>query len=305
MSNISFLGLSFTDLTLDDQQLFEIFLRKYPQTLSGYTFASLLGWSEVYHCMWTLLDDNCLLIVGYSDDLKQYHLTQPIGILSEKSQNDLLLGMAQCSYPVNIYAVSEEFIASYPSFCSHFSIFDDRNNANYLYDASDLALLEGRKYEKKRNLISQLDKAYEWSLKPLEVGCQDCPKILSSIGAKNGNEKGLIDELKVLNLILKYFDQLHLNGYMIAIEGKPVAFSIVDYLNPSTKVVLFEKADRAYKGLFQLINRETSKRIYEEGFPFINREEDLGIEGLRQAKISYSPVKLIPSYTLTFVNSLT
>ena len=87
-------------------------------------------------------------------------------------------------------------------------------------------------------------------------------------------------------------------------DGKPVAFSLYEHLNPSTCVVHFEKAMREYKGLYQLVNRETAKKIYSKGCKHINREEDLGIEGLRKAKLSYHPLELCPAHALVFKNDI-
>jgi hypothetical protein len=108
--------------------------------------------------------------------------------------------------------------------------------------------------------------------------------------------------LEALDFILNHFSQFKEEGILIRVDGKPVAFSIYEPLNPSTCVVHFEKAMREYKGLYQLVNRETAKQIMSKGCKNINREEDLGIEGLRKAKLSYYPLELCPAHALVFVN---
>ena len=77
------------------------------------------------------------------------------------------------------------------------------------------------------------------------------------------------------------------------------AFSIFDRLGPSTAVVYFERALRSRKGLYQVVNQETARVLVRQGYDFINREEDLGDPGLRQAKESYSPLRLELAYTMT------
>lgn len=298
----NFLGLEFTELTLAHQDIIEGFFQKYPQRLSEYNFATLIAWRGVFRYLWTRLDDDTLLVAAYLEALDQYHLIQPVGAFSKVSQQVLLNGISKNEYPVKLFAVSGEFIAANPDFCSYFEDQEERNYGNYLYRSVDLSLLAGRRYESKRNLISQIDKVYQWTLEPLKASCQDCPKILADLGAKEPGEmtRSLENELKALDTILTHYDKLHLKGYTIVIHGKPVAFSVVNVLNPTTKVVLFEKADRHFKGLFQLINRETSKAILEDGYEFINREEDLGLEGLRKSKLSYYPIEIVPSHILTF-----
>jgi len=107
-------------------------------------------------------------------------------------------------------------------------------------------------------------------------------------------------ELAALEYTLKHFEELQQQGLLITVDGKPVAFSIFEPINPSTVAIHFERALRSYKGLYQVINWETAKVIAEQGFEYINREEDLGDPGLRDAKLSYHPIQIIPAYELTF-----
>jgi len=300
---IKFLGLDFIPLKIDHQEKFEEFLQKYPQKLSEYTFASLLAWNAVYSYSWTCLGEDTLLISTHVGIPKQRHLLQPIGNLSIDDQQALLKAISLSDYPIKILGVSDQFIEQFHEFCSNFEVQQERNMANYIYRVDDLANLAGRRYERKRNLISQAEKLYQWSLQPLTEKCRPhCPKILADLAAKKQSEitVDLENELKALDVILSNFTQLNQKGYMIIIDGNPAAFSIYDKLNPNTTVVHFEKAEKKYKGLYQLINRETAKGIRKEGDEFINREEDLGIEGLRKAKMSYFPVELVPFYILTW-----
>lgn len=108
-------------------------------------------------------------------------------------------------------------------------------------------------------------------------------------------------ELKALDYVLQNFQLLNEEGILIRVDGKVVAFSIFEPINPSTSIVHFEKAIKEYKGLYQLINRETSLKILSKGCSFINREEDMGIEGLRKAKLSYHPIELYPAKALAYI----
>jgi hypothetical protein len=89
---------------------------------------------------------------------------------------------------------------------------------------------------------------------------------------------------------------------LITVDDRPVAFSIYEAISPTTVAVHFERALRSYKGLYQVINCETAKVILSQGFEFINREEDLGDAGLRDAKMSYHPTEIIPAYELAYKN---
>jgi hypothetical protein len=296
--DIAFLGFRFTPITLAHQELLEAFLRRYPQQLSMYTFASLFGWSVIHHYSWTIVEKDTLLISFIDDITGNRYLLQPVGALPAALQQQLLAEASVLNYPLKLFEVTKAFLTAFPDFCEHFDIEVDRDRSNYLYKASDLALLEGRAYERKRNLISQVDKVYNWTFSSLEVN--HTTELLMELGRNQVPDNHLQNELQVLDTILNHFNALHLTGYMIGIDGKPVAFSIVDHLNPPTKIVFFEKADRHFKGLYQLINRETSKAIYAEGYEWINREDDLGLEGLRDAKMSYHPAAIVPYLILRY-----
>jgi hypothetical protein len=90
---------------------------------------------------------------------------------------------------------------------------------------------------------------------------------------------------------------------MIRVGGEPVAFSIFERQNLDTAVVHFEKALREFKGLYQMINRETARAIAAAGYHLINREEDLNRPGLRQAKLSYFPLEIYPMFDLMLNNA--
>ena len=83
-------------------------------------------------------------------------------------------------------------------------------------------------------------------------------------------------------------------------DGRAAAFSIYEPISPTTIAIHFERALRSYKGLYQVINWETAKVAAAQGFELINREEDLGDEGLRDAKMSYHPIEIAPAYELTY-----
>jgi hypothetical protein len=110
-------------------------------------------------------------------------------------------------------------------------------------------------------------------------------------------------ELAALECTLRHFVEFDQQGILISVEGRPVAFSIYEAINPATVAIHFERALRSYKGLYQVVNWEAAKVIEAQGFEFINREEDLGDPGLRDAKLSYHPIEVVPAYEMTFKQS--
>ena len=303
MSENSFLGLNFSDLKLEDQGFLSSFLARYPQPLTGYTFATLAAWRPFFFYRWALAEPETLLISCRLDPTLQTHLLQPVGLMPQSVTRKLIRAAAALAYPLKMIGVSNSFVERNPSFLKLFTSHEDRAVSNYLYSAAALATLAGRKYSKKRNLLAQASGLYSWTVQSLSSASTDlCFQVIDSIAREEQPqmEGMLARELAALKCTLKHFDEFSQQGLLISVEGRPVAFSIYEPINPKTVAVHFERALRSYKGLFQVINWETAKVVANQGFEFINREEDLGDKGLRNAKMSYHPVEIIPAHELTY-----
>jgi len=261
----------------------------------------------VFQYGFTVLEDGTLLVSCCPGFETTCHLLQPVGPFSDASQAMLLEAARALPYPLRIVAVSEDFLAGHAHFASHFEAVAVRDMANYVYAASDLAHLRGRRYAAKRNLIAQARRSYEWVVEPLAPEHREaCLAVADDIAGKRSLASGVTLEREAIALrrALDLQEQLALGGVVIRTQGRVAAFSIFDKLNPTTADVLFERALRAYKGLYQVVNQETAQRLLALGYERINREEDLGDPGLREAKLSYHPVRLEPSFELTFRKEL-
>lgn len=297
-----FLGHRFHPLTLADKDMLQDYLRRYPQHVSGYTFATLAAYAPIYGILWSRVGPECLLLARHIDD--RLHLLQPIGQPTDACCDGLLEAAAALPYPLQMVYVAKDYIEKNPRFCAHFLAEEDRDSANYIYAARDLAELAGGRYAKKRNLIAQFQTLYpDWTTEALDAGCGVlCRRILRDIAQEDGVDPEDIahqQELRALDFTMTHFDALEQNGVLIRVGGRPVGFAIWERQNVETAAVHFEKALRAYKGLYQILNRETARAIRAAGFHLINREEDVGDPGLRQAKLSYSPLDITPVFDLT------
>lgn len=303
MSEISFLGFEFSDLKLDDFGFLSDLLKRHPQPLTGYTFATLAAWRPYFHYRWVLAESDTLLISCALDPDPHPHMLQPVGPLSLALMEKLVQGADDLAYPLKVIGVCNRFLEENPAFLQPFSFHEDRAVSNYLYSAASLATLSGRKYSKKRNLLAQASSLYKWTVQKLTAAITDsCFSVLDSIvREENPQMEGMpAPELAALARTLQHFDALGQQGLLITVNDRPVAFSVYEAISPTTVAVHFERALRSYKGLFQVVNWETAKIVAAQGFEFINREEDLGDEGLRDAKMSYHPIEIIPAYELTY-----
>ncbi|HLE12779.1 MAG: hypothetical protein A2504_09495 [Bdellovibrionales bacterium RIFOXYD12_FULL_39_22] len=305
MDGSSFLGLPFAPVSLESHSKIKTHLERNPSPIAGYTFASMVAWAENYNFHWAFFNPDCLLIARpyQNGNNQEWHLLQPIGQLPDNFFPWLFSKAERLPYPLEILSCSADFLEKITPYTAHFEIEEDRAGANYIYLASDLATLASSKYSKKRNLVAQFLKLYpNWEATPISKECNaHCLEILMSMASADGipsNDPSLAAELRALEFTLKHFNELDQAGVAIRIDGQPVAFSIFERQSSEMAVVHFEKADRKYKGLYQIINRETSKQIQSLNYTLINREEDVGDDGLRQAKLSYAPVELTSVFNL-------
>jgi len=306
MTDSSFLGFKFSPIKLEDCGALAEFLKKHPQRLTGYTFATIAAWRPFFHYEWTFAEPDLLLISCILEPDPHRHLLQPVGVLSAPLAETLQAGVAELPYALKIIGVSDVFLKAHPGFSAQFEVREHRAVSNYLYSASALAQLPGRKYAKKRNLLSQAASLYSWSCFDLNSGLIDqCFAVLDSIVTEESPkmEAMLKRELAALECTLRHFDDFGQQGLLVTVNSRPVAFSIYEAISPTTVAIHFERALRSYKGLYQVINCETAKVILRQGFEHINREEDLGDVGLRDAKMSYHPIEIVPAYELTRKNT--
>jgi hypothetical protein len=306
MSEHSFMGVDFSPIEMDDREKLTAFLAKHPQPLTGYTFATLAAWETFFHYEWAFVEPETLLISYVFGPDPHRHLMQPVGLFSAEVAQSLAGRAGDLPYPLKIICVCEDFLSDHVEFCRSFSASEDRNISNYIYKASALAKLPGRKYARKRNLLAQAESLYAWSCQALTPELiSSCFSILDSIVEEEEPVlEGMLKwETSALEYTLRHFDSLSQQGLLVSVGGRPVAFSIYEPISPKTVAVHFERALRSHKGLHQVINWETAKAIAAQGYEFINREEDIGDPGLRDAKLSYHPIKLLKSYQLVRTDS--
>ncbi|MDR2525860.1 MAG: phosphatidylglycerol lysyltransferase domain-containing protein [Oscillospiraceae bacterium] len=173
-----------------------------------------------------------------------------------------------------------------------------RADADYIYKRSDLAELPGKKYHQKRNHIARFDRERSWeycALQPADL--PECLEMLRGWEALNADRDpvGLEHEFNALHRSFANFELFELKGGLLRSEGQIVAFTLGEAINAQVFCTHFEKAFATMPGAYQLINREFAARALS-GYEYVNREEDIGSEGLRRAKLSYYPEILLEKY---------
>jgi len=177
-------------------------------------------------------------------------------------------------------------------------IMADKDSADYVYRVDELARLEGRRFHKKRNLIKQCLSTYACQYEELTPHLiPECIALLDRWCEMRqcGLNPGLCNEYIAIREVFAHYESFHLLGGAVRVDGIIQAYAIGERLSPGTAVCHFEKALPGIQGLGQLINQWFA--LYSlRGFDFVNREQDLGIPGLRQAKQSYHPHHMVEKF---------
>ena len=171
---------------------------------------------------------------------------------------------------------------------------EDRDNFDYLYPRADLAELRGKKYHKKRNLVAQFLKSCSHEERPLTS--ELIPEAMNVLETWRA-DKGEDGDYAACREALELFAELNMKGMLFYIDGRPAGWCLGEPIARGRIFTIhFEKGLDGYKGIYQFINKAFAATL-PEYFTYINREQDLGDEGLRQAKMTYRPSGFVRKYT--------
>ena len=172
----------------------------------------------------------------------------------------------------------------------------DRESFDYVYNIDDLADLKGKKYQKKRNHVNRFRALHpQWRVEPLSR--ENIPSVQEMLGQwfelrqQEDPTAGFNMEKLALERALKHYEELKLDGLVLFDGDRILAFSIASRLSSDTFDVHFEKAREDADGAYAAINQSFAQYLREK-YPdirYLDREEDMGLEGLRKAKLSYYP----------------
>jgi hypothetical protein len=284
-------------LELSDRVIVEEYLRHYPPEISELTFTNLYVWRHSRPIFLAEIEDSIVFVTntGEEGDAGNFIVGHPVGGAPPLSVVNAL-GIDV----VGLIRVPKNTADTLRN--ANLLVATDRDNSDYLYRVADLAELPGRRFHKKRNLIKQCLAAYRCEYEVLTpeliVECSDMQDRWCK-ARQCGNEPGLCGEYMAIRNMFDRFEDLQLIGGAIRVYGLIQAYAIGEELSPGTAVCHFEKAMPGLRGLGQLINQWFA-RYALRGFEFENREQDLGIPGLRQAKESYYPHHMVEKFNVWF-----
>ena len=297
--------LSFKPIQIEDKETITAFT--YPNNLLNcdYAFANMCSWRFLYQSEYAI-HDRFLFIRFYVEVNEQRHLAYmfPVGDGDLRQAIEMMIKDSESAgHALLLLGVTpDEKLTLDTLFPNIFSYRMERDFYDYIYLREDLITLKGKKYQPKRNHINKFKKQYDYVYLPvtpeLIPKCRALEQVWYEANNVADNNEELFHERCSMLYAMEYSNDLELLGGALVVDNKIIAFTYGSPINHKTFSIHVEKADIQFEGVFSVINQEFAKQIPPQ-FVFINREEDLGIPGLRQSKLSYHPYLLLEKNSAT------
>jgi len=262
-----------------------------PQKSSDYSFSNLYGWSDEYGLYWAWSDD----VVWIKQTIPDEVFWAPIGPWQDIDwlrcfDKNFDESITFLRIPEELFRIWEKNIEN------RLRRENERAHWDYIYDVKELIELKGNRFHKKKNLVNQFKKNYNYQYVPFDTKMIDMALAMQEdwcTWRDCESSEALSAENRVISRILDNWKTIYgLTGGALLVGQEMVAYTIAEHLSPDTIVIHFEKGNPDYKGAYQAINQMFLEH-YGKQFDFVNREQDLGDEGLRKAKLSYHPVDFV------------
>jgi hypothetical protein len=285
----------FKPVSLSDRDFFARHYELYPQVHSDNSFANMICWNPYAHYRFANVEES-IILSSTIDGLTRFR--PPIGPHSSDLLADLLKLAAKSEEERPLAILDPETKAWISDLYPQLKLDLERKYFDYVYLASDLADLPGKKY---LNIRHQLNK-FQRTCSPLvETITEDNIEEIRDFldlwcdWKDCDSDPMLAYEKEAVSFALSHLSELKISGLAIRANGKIGAISIFEGLNKDTALVHFEKGLPDCKGIYRAINAETAK-ILARQYTYINRESDLGVEGIREAKTRYHPHHMVEVY---------
>lgn len=217
-------------------------------------------------------------------------------VLEELLEQERAMGHGEA---LNLFAVPQPALPILQErFAGRMTVQPDRANWDYLYLANNLIDLPGKAYHGKRNHIAKFRRSFEYTYEDITAeNAAECLEMAEEWQSANENPADFEDEMKAMRRAFDAWKALEFSGGLLRVEGRVIAFTAGEQISEQTYDLHFEKALTSFNGAYAAINQEFASRRLS-GYSLINREEDMGLEGLRKAKESYRPIAMFEKNTV-------
>jgi hypothetical protein len=288
--------INFKPVTIDDKEAIQPFFDKSIFMNCDFSFSNIFSWKHLYNTTFSI--ENGFLYIRFqaTEDLPGYLFPLGDGDL-KKALERVAQDAKERIVPLRLYAITQKMFDLIEAIMPGQFVYEqDRDWYEYIYSSQDLIQLIGKKYQSKRNHINKFKRTYQWEYLPItrEI-IPDCLKLYERWCAENGgcnSEQSLIEERIATQKAFHCFEKLGLIGGALRINGEILAYSYGQPLGKEIFGVHAEKCLYDIDGGFTMINQQFVEHNCA-AYPYINREEDLGLSTLRKAKMLYQPAILL------------
>lgn len=293
--------MNFRQLKAEDKTLYDKYLSG-SETNSESSFANMYAWRNVMNTQIFFDEDNCYFIYTKRDGRKACCF--PRGKNPIEGIHKLHNYFKTNNLPLILESITGEEARLISDHFANITITPDEDLFDYVYSGEKLRSLSGKKLHSKRNHINRFKTLYPdyryAEITPSNIKlCYDFSEKWLYNKYNNKITKEFSDEMNSIDEFLSNFENFNLTGGMLLYNEEIVAFTLGEKLNKNTCVVHIEKADTEYEGAYTMINNLYINNSWPD-IEYVNREEDMGIEGIRKAKKSYYPDIMVKKFSIFF-----
>ncbi|MDZ4181430.1 MAG: phosphatidylglycerol lysyltransferase domain-containing protein [Candidatus Cloacimonadaceae bacterium] len=267
------------------------FLGKYPNEACDYSICNLMTWGRIYDNQFALWRERLVIFIP-----RFQYVFFPVGKEISPEELSELISLFRVDFKdAELILIPEEYLAAHPGIDNYFEVREDRAWADYVYSTEKMVSLSGKKLAKKKNLVSQFKRGYpDYKVLKISADRRDVIITFTEKWRREREVEGIYlnTEQSAIKNTMDMWNEIPIEGLIICLHNRIVAYSIFSEQSPRMATIHFEKFDPDKKGSAQIINWETSKYLSQK-YELINREQDIGLPGLRQAKLSYMPEYMI------------
>ena len=291
----------FKPITLDDYEFFTKLYEKYPPMHSDNVFTTMISWKDYGNYNFAFYKKNLIIFTEINNKIR---FRAPIGKYDKHIYQELmkLAKTIDSDYPFGF--INGDAVTWFSNEFPEIEIVPNRDYYDYVYLSSNLADLSGGDYRKIRNRLNKFITAHKYTIENIsEDNINEVKQFLKRwcLWKDCDSIPLLKNEKRAIFYSINHFDELKLSGVSLMINDRIEAVAIFEKMGPDTVVVHYEKGSPYHDGIYKAINFETAKFVKSET-TFINRESDMGIPGLRRAKMSYRPHHFVEVYHVARTN---
>ena len=294
---------SANEISLTDQTLFTSYFQKYPPVTSEFTFTNLYMWRNFYGFNFIEWKEHLLLFSRdifkakkepASGNKNSLYIFPPVG----PNPTEIIISLFKELKDLEFHRVPETITNTIQNSADYHSlnlqILEDRDNWDYVYETENLRNLPGNRYRQNRRWLNKFIETYDYEFKILTEDEVDRVKTLQlewCVLRQCEDDEELKEEEQAIFDALDNYSTLGYQGALICVDDKCAAYTFGEMLNKDTIVIHVEKAHKDYEGAYQAIGNLFLKNTFKNVI-YVNREQDLGVPGLRRAKESYKPLRM-------------